>query len=83
METTEQIRTKEYRKSNEEKDSGVNIQRPNVTKEKVKKGSRTWKKNRQGTKPEKRKLKPIRHGPNVEKLKTVRLGNNRIGHPRR
>ena len=75
METTEQIRTKQYIKSNEEKDSGVNIQRPNVTKEKVKKGSRTWKKNRQGKIKEqnlkKRKLKPIRHGPNVEKLKTV------------
>jgi len=37
METTEQIRTKEYRKSNEEKDSGVNIRRTSVTKEKVKK----------------------------------------------
>ena len=36
METTEQIRTKEYRKSNEEKDSGVNIRRPKVTTEKGK-----------------------------------------------
>ena len=44
METTEQIRTKQYIKSNEEKYSGVNIQRPNLTKEKVKKGRRTRKK---------------------------------------
>ena len=36
-----------------------------------------------GTKPKKKKLEPIRHGPNVEKLETVRLGNNKTEHPRR